>query len=167
MNRTTAFVAGATIIAAGIAGVGGMAHAAGQGSRQMTASTTPHQFKYKLPSTVGVQQATFLFPDLAPAIYNASFSINAVTSPAGATLRCTFERPSGAFQLEQGGATFDGSHSSVSVSGALDLRHAGPIRLLCFTKSPATLTLLNGSYDSSVTFVQMGSTTVRTAAPSP
>jgi hypothetical protein len=167
MNRTTAFVAAATIIAAGIAGIGGMSHAAGQGSRQLAASTTPHQYKYKLPSTVGVQQATFAFPGLAPAIYNASFSINAITSPAGATLSCTFERPSGAFQLEQGGATFRASQSSVSVSGALDLRHAGPIRLLCFTKSPATFTLLNASYDSSVTFVQMGSTTVRPAAPSP
>lgn len=167
MNRTTAIVAGATIIVAGIAGVGGMPYAAGHGTLQQAASTTPHQYKYKLPSTPQTHEATFSFPGLAPAIYNASFSINATMSPAGATLRCTFERPSGAFQLEQGGAAFEATQSSVSVSGALDLRHAAPIRLLCFTSPGATFTLLNASYDSSVTFVQMGSTTVRDADPSP
>ncbi len=159
MNRATA-LASATIIAVGIASVGGMSYAVGNSTQQAAASGTPHQYKYTLPPVVDEPEATFTFPDLAPAIYNANFSINAHALSPGATIECTFVRPSGSFQLDQIGAGNDVGRSNVSASGALDMRHAGPIRLKC-SASSGNFTLLTSSYASSVTFVEMGSTTVR------
>jgi hypothetical protein len=161
MNRATA-LASATIIAVGIASVGGMSYAVGNSPQQSVASATPHQFKYTLPAVVDEPEATFTFPGLSPVIYNANFSINAHALTPGATIECTFRRPSGSRQLDQIGASDDTGRSNVSASGALDMRHAGPIRLQCFASS-GNFTLLTSSYASSVTFDEMGSTTVRSS----
>jgi hypothetical protein len=162
MKRTTALFASATIIAAGIATAGSVTYASQDA--QQAASPTPHQFKYTFPATSGVSSATFTFPGLANRIYNASFSVLARMSTRGAIVSCSFVRPGGSFQLLQYGSAFSSStvdhNSTVSASGSLDLRASNPIRFHCFA-SAGTFTVDNASRHSSVTFVQMGTTEVR------
>jgi hypothetical protein len=162
MNRTTALVASAAIVAAGIASVGTASFATGH-SAQHKVTPGPHQYKYQLPVTSGVARAAFKFPGLSPAIYNASFSLSAFMTDADAILSCQFERPyphPTDFQLPAYGATGGSNYSTVSVTGALDLRHDGPVALLCFASS-GTLRVDHSSRHSSVTFLQVGSTVVR------
>jgi hypothetical protein len=163
MKRTTALIASATILAGGLASIGGVTYAANQGTQSLT-SATPHQIKYTLTPATGVSNATFSFPGLPPRIYNANFSITALMSTAGATINCHFQRPNNNYQLLQYGSAW-GNYSTVSASGALDLRINNPIRFRCFA-SAGTFTLDNTSQHSSVTFVQMGTTTVRSGAAS-
>jgi hypothetical protein len=160
MKRTTAMVASAAFIAAGIASVGSISYASNHGADQKT-SPPPHQFKYTLPATSGVSDATFTFPGLSNLIYNASYSILASMSSSGATINCHFVRPSGNFQLLQYGSSgIGGSFSAVSAGGSLDLRANNPIKFRCFT-STGTFTIDNTSQHSSVSFVQMGTSVVR------
>jgi hypothetical protein len=162
MNRTTALVASAAIVAAGIASVG-TASFAGSHSDQHKVTPGPHQYKYQLPVTYGVDTAAFTFPGLSPAIYNASFSLSAHMTAATATLSCQFERPYPNvtdYQLPEYGASEGLNYSTVSVNGALDLRHNGPVVLVCFASS-GTFRLDHSSRHSSVTFLKMGSTVVR------
>jgi hypothetical protein len=163
MNRTTALLASATILAGGLASIGGVTYAANQGTQSLT-SATPHQLKYTLAPASGVSSATFSFPGLPNRIYNANFSILASMSTSGATINCHFQRPNNNYQLLQYGSAW-GNYSTVSASGALDLRINNPIRFRCFASS-GTFTLDNTSQHSSVTFVQMGSTGVRSGVTS-
>jgi hypothetical protein len=159
MKRTTAMVASAAFIAAGIASIGSMSYASNHGADKATA--TPHQFKYTLPATSGVSDATFTFPGLSNLIYNANYSVLASMSTSGATINCHFVRPSGNFQLLQYGSSgIGGAFSAVSASGSLDLRANNPIKFRCFS-SAGNFTIDNTSQHSSVTFVQMGTTVVR------
>jgi hypothetical protein len=163
MNRTTALVASAAIVAAGIASVGTDSFAAGHSSSEHKVTPGPHQYKYQLPVTYGVTRAAFKFPGLRPAIYNASFSLSAHMTDANAIFSCQFERPyphPTDFQLPQYGATGGSNYSTVSVTGALDLRHDGPVALVCFASSGA-FRVDHSSRHSSVTFLQVGSTVVR------
>lgn len=167
MNRTTALVSGAAIVAAGIASVGtasvGTASFAANHSAQHKVTPGPHQYKYQLPLTYGVARAAFKFPGLSPAVYNASFSLSAFMTDANAIFSCQFERPyphPTDFQLPEYGATGGSNYSTVSVTGALDLRHDGPVALVCFASS-GTFRVDHSSRHSSVTFLQVGSTVVR------
>jgi hypothetical protein len=164
MKQTTALVASATILATGLASAGGATFAADHGTHTL-ASATPHQVKYTLPATSGVHHAVFRFPGLAHQIYNANFSIIASMSKPAATINCHFVRPDNTYQILQYGSRFS-SFSTVSASGALDLRHRTPIRFRCFA-SDGTFTILTASQKSSVTFVQMGTTAVRSASVAP
>jgi hypothetical protein len=162
MNRTTALVASAAIIAAGIASVG-TASFAGNHNAQHKVTPGPHQYKYQLPATSGADAAAYTFPGLSPAIYNASYSLSAFMTDATATLSCQFERPlpnPTDYQLPEYGASGGFNYSTVSVNGALDLRHNGPVGLVCFASS-GTFRLDHSSHHSSVTFLKMGSTVVR------
>lgn len=164
MKRTTALLASATMLAAGLASMGGVTYAANQDTQKVV-SPTPHMFKYTLPPTSGVSNAVFSFPGLVPHIYNASYSITADMSSPGATINCNFVRSNGDFQLLQYGGKFL-SFSTVSASGALDMGGGNsPIKFHCFTDT-GTFTIENQSPHSSVTFVQMGSIHIASSAAS-
>jgi hypothetical protein len=155
MKRTTALLASATMLAAGLASMGGVTYAANQDTQKVV-SPTPHMFKYTLPPTSGVSSAVFSFPGLVPHIYNASYSITANMSTPGATINCNFVRPNGDFQILQYGGKYL-SYSTVSASGALDMGGGNnPIKFHCFTDS-GTFSIQTQSPHSSVTFTQMGS----------
>jgi hypothetical protein len=162
MKRTTALLASATMLAAGLASMGGVSYAANQGTPK-TVTATPHMYKFKLPPTTGVSNVVYSFPGLVPHIYNASYSITADMSSPGATINCNFVRPNGDFQLLQYGGKYS-SFSTVSASGALDMGGGNnPIKFHCFTDT-GTFTIENQSPHSSVTFTQMGSIHISPAA---